>query len=136
MKLKVSYTYPDGPTLNGNIYSEEVLAAAFEEAVFKEMNQSKAIPVLGTTQGPPIGCASATLDGKKVELDVTIHDKVYEKLLQDLYDTLGISLAGMCEKEASSTLTAIKYREALLTAHSAVSCSMEIVEQGKETTNE
>ena len=36
MNLKVSYTYPDGPTLNGNIYSEEVLAAAFEEPAFKD----------------------------------------------------------------------------------------------------
>ena len=111
MKLKASYTYPDGPTLNGNIYSEEVLAAAFEEPALKKMNEAKAIPVLGTTQGPLIGFASATLDGKKVELDVNIHDKVYEKLLQDIYDTTDISLAGMCEKEPSSTLTAIKYRE-------------------------
>lgn len=111
MKLKASYTYPDGPTLNGNIYSEEVLAAAFEEPAFKKMNEAKEIPVLGTTQGPPIGFASATLDGKKVELDVNIDDKVYEKLLQDIYDTTGISLADMCEKEPSSTLTAIKYRE-------------------------
>lgn len=129
MKLKASYTYPDGPTLNGNIYSEEVLVAAFEEPAFKEMNEAKAIPVLGTTQGPLIGFASATLDGKKVELDVNIHDKVYEKLLQDLYDTAGISLAGMCEKEPSGTLTAIKYREALLTSYSAVHCSMEIVKE-------
>ena len=128
MKLKVSCTYPDGPTLNGNIYSEEVLTAAFEEPAFKEMNQAKAIPVLGTTQGPLIGFASATLDGKKVELDVNIHDEVYEKLLQDIYDTAGISLAGMCEKEPSGTLTAIKYREALLTSYSAVRCSMEILE--------
>lgn len=111
MKLKASYTYPDGPTLNGNIYSEEVLAAAFEEPAFKEMNEAKSIPVIGTNQDPPIGFASATLDGKKVELDVNIHDEVYEKLLQDIYDTAGISLAGMCEKEPSSTLTAIKYRE-------------------------
>lgn len=130
MKLKVSYTYPDGPTLNGNIYSEEVLAAAFEEPIFKEMNQLNAIPVLGTTQGPLIGSASATLDGKKVELDVNIHDKVYEKLLQDFYDTAGISLAGKCEKEPSGTLTAIKYREALLTSYSAVRCSMEIITKG------
>lgn len=129
MKLKASYTYPDGPTLNGNIYSEKVLAAAFEEPAFKEMNKAKAIPVLGTTQGPLIGFASATLDGKKVELDVNIHDKVYEKLLQDLYDTAGISLAGMCEKESSGTLTSIKYREALLTSYSAVHCSMEIVKE-------
>ena len=129
MKLKASYTYPDGPTLNGNIYSEEVLVAAFQEPAFKEMNEAEAIPVLGTTQGPLIGFASATLDGKKVELNVNIHDKVYEKLLQDLYDTAGISLAGMCEKEPSSTLTAIKYREALLTSYSAVHCSMEIVKE-------
>ena len=111
MKLKASYIYPDGPTLNGNIYSEEVLAAAFEEPTFKKINEAKSIPVLGTTQGPPIGFASATLDGKKVELDVNIDDKVYEKLLQDIQDTAGISLAGMCEKEPSSTLTAIKYRK-------------------------
>ena len=130
MKLKASYTYPDGPTLNGNIYSEEVLEAAFEEPAFKKMNEAKAIPVLGTTQGPLIGFASATLDGKKVELDVNIHDKVYEKLLQDIYDTTDISLAGMCEKEPSGTLTAIKYREALLTSYSAVHCSMEIVTKG------
>ena len=129
MKLKASYTYPDGLTLNGNIYSEEVLAAAFEEPTFKKMNEAKAIPVLVTTQGPPIGLASATLDGKKVELDVNIHDKVYEKLLQDICDTAGISLAGMCEKEPSSTLTAIKYREALLTSYSAVHCSMEIIKE-------
>ncbi len=126
MKLKASYTYPDGSTLNGNIYSEEVLAAAFEEPAFKEMNQAKAIPVLGTPQGPPIGFASATLDVKKIELDVNIPDKVYEKLLQDIYDTAGISLAGMCEKEPSGTLTAIKYREALLTSLPAVKCSIEI----------
>ena len=130
MKLKASYTYPDGLTLNGNIYSEEVLAAAFEEPTFKKMNEAKAIPVLGTTQGPLIGFASATLDGKKVELDVNIHDKVYEKLLQDIYDTAGTSLAGMCEKEPSGTLTAIKYREALLTSYSAVHCSIEIVTKG------
>lgn len=129
MKLKASYTYPDGPTLDGNIYSEEVLAAAFEEPAFKKMNEAKTIPVLGTTQGPPVGFASATIDGKKVELDVNIHDKVYEKLLQDIYDTAGISLAGMCEKEPSSTLTAIKYREALLTSYSAVHCSMEIIKE-------
>ena len=129
MKLKASYTYPDGPTLNSNIYSEEVLAAAFEEPEFKEMNEARSIPVIGTNQGPPIGFASATLDGKKVELDVNIHDKVYEKLLQDIYDTAGISLAGMCEKEPSSTLTAIKYREALLTSYSAVHCSMEIIKE-------
>lgn len=129
MKLKASYTYPDGPTLNGNIYSEDVLAAAFEEPAFKEMNEAKAIPVLGTTQGPLIGFASATLEGKKVELDVNIHDEVYEKLLQDLYETAGISLAGMCEKEPSGTLTAIKYREALLTSYSAVHCSMEVVKE-------
>ena len=129
MKLKASYTYPDVPTLNGNIYSEEVLAAAFEEPAFKEMNEAKSIPVIGTNQGPPIGFASATLDGKKVELDVNIHDKVYEKLLQDICDTACISLAGMCEKEPSGTLTAIKYREALLTSYSAVHCSMEIVNE-------
>lgn len=130
MRIKAICTYPDGPTLNGNIYSEEVLAAAFEEPAFKEMNQAKAIPVLGTTQGPPIGFASATLDVKKIELDVNIHDKVYKKLLQDLYDTAGISLAGMCEKEPSGTLTVIKYREALLTSYSAVHCSMEIITPG------
>ena len=129
MKLKASYIYPDGPTLNGNLYSEEVLAAAFEEPALKKMNEAKAIPVLGTTQGPLVGFASATLDGKKVELDVNIHDKVYEKLLQDICDTAGISLAGMCEKEPSGTLTAIKYREALLTSYSAVHCSMEIVKE-------
>ena len=129
MRIKASYTYPDGPTLNGNIYSEEVLVAAFEEPAFKEMNEAKAIPVLGTTQGPLIGFASATLDGKKVELDVNIHDEVYAKLLQDIYDTTGISLAGMCEKEPSGTLTTIKYREALLTSYLAVHCSMEIVKE-------
>lgn len=129
MRLKTIYTYPDRPTLNGNTYSEEVLAAAFEEPAFKEMNQSKAVPVLGTAQGPPIGLASATLDGKRVELDVNIHDEVYKKLLQNIYDTAGISLAGRCEKEPSRTLTAIKYREALLTSYSAVSCSMEIIEE-------
>ena len=96
MKLKVSYTYPDGPTLNGNIYSQEVLDAAFEEPAFKKMNEAKAIPVLGTTQGPPIGFAFATLDGKKVKLDINIHDKVYEKLLQDIYDT---SSAAHCSME-------------------------------------
>ena len=96
MKLKASYIYPDGPTLNGNIYSEEVLAAAFEEPAFKKMNEAKSIPVLGTTQGPLIGFASATLDGKKVELDVNIDDKVYEKLLQDIYDT---SSAAHCSME-------------------------------------
>ena len=129
MKLKAIYTYSDGPTLNGNIYSEEVLAAAFEEPAFKEMNQSKAIPVLGTAQGPLIGLASATLNGKRVELDVNIHDEIYKKLLQNIYDTAGISLAGRCEKEPSGTLTVIKYRKALLTSYSAVSCSMEIVKE-------
>lgn len=129
MKIKAICTYPDGPTLTGNIYSSEVLSDAFNEPAFKEMNDAKAIPVLGFTQGPLIGYASATLDGKKVELDVTIHDKAYEKLLQDIYDVAGISLAGKCEKESSGTLTAIKYREALLTYYSAVSCSMEIVEE-------
>ena len=111
MKLKASYIYPDGPTLNGNTYAKEVLGAAFEEPAFKKMNGAKSIPVLGTTQGPLIGFASATLDGKKVELDVNIHDKVYEKLLQDIYDTAGISLAGMCEKEPSGTLTATKIKK-------------------------
>ena len=60
------------------------------------MNEAKSMPVIGTNQGPPIGFAFATLDGKKVELDVNIHDKVYEKLLQDIYDT---SSAAHCSME-------------------------------------
>lgn len=129
MRIKAICTYPDGPTLNGNIYSPEVLADAFNEPAFKEMNDAKAIPVLGSTQGPLIGFASATLDGKKVELDATIHDEAYEEMLQQFYNSAGISLAGMCEKESSGTLTSIKYREALLTSLPAISCSMEIVEE-------
>lgn len=129
MRIKAVCTYPNGPTLNGNIYSEEVLADAFNEPTFKEMNAAKAIPVLSSTQGPLIGYASATLDGKKVELDATIFDKVYEDILQQFYNSAGISLAGMCEKESSGTLTAIKYREALLTSYSAVHCSIEIVKE-------
>lgn len=129
MRIKATCVYPEGPTLNGNIYSEKVLADAFNEPAFKEMNAAKAIPVLGSTQGPLIGYASATLDGKKVELDATIYDKVYEDMLQQFYNSAGISLAGMCEKESSGTLTAVKYREALLTSYPAISCSMEIIEE-------
>ena len=129
MKLKVSYTYPDGPTLNGNIYSPEVLANAFHEPVFQEINQAKAIPVKGYIGGPTIGLASATLDTNKVEIDAVIFDKTYEEILQQVYNYAGISLAGMCNREPSGTLTDIKYREALLTSYPAVSCSMEIVEE-------
>ena len=129
MKLKVSYTYPDGPTLNGNIYTEEVLVAAFEEPAFKEMNEAKAIPVKGYIGGPTIGLASATLDTNKVEIDAVIFDKTYEEILQQVYNYAGISLAGTCNREPSGTLTDIKYREALLTSYSAVSCSKEIVKE-------
>ena len=129
MKIRAVCTYPDGPTLNGNIYSAEVLATAFEEPAFKEMNQARAIPVKGSFNGPLIGRASATLDGNIVRIDADITDTVYKELLQQIYDTAGISLAGMCEKEPSGTLTAIKYREALLTSYSAVHCSMEIVKE-------
>ncbi len=130
MRIKAICTYPDGPTLNGNIYSPQVLADAFNEPVFQEMNSMCAIPVKDSVvEGRVIGFACATLDGKRIEIDANIIDKVYEELLQDIYDTAGISLAGMCEKEPSGTLTAIKYREALLTSYSAVSCSMEIIKE-------
>lgn len=136
MKIKSTISYPiNEPTINGNIYNKEALYDAFQNKAFVEMNESKEIPVhymSGTYQSEPIGFATAKLlDNGKVEVEAQIFDKVLSESLST-YDGLkdvGIILAGKCSKTYKGILSNIKYREALLTLHPAMHCSMEIIEQ-------
>lgn len=136
MKIKSTVSYPiNTPTLNGNIYGKEALQAAFQDKAFVERNECKSIPVhyvSGSYQSAPIGFATAKIiDDSTVEVEAELFDRAITESLQS-YEGLkdaGIILAGKCSKTYEGVLSNIEYREALLTLHPAISCSMEIVEE-------
>ena len=136
MRIKSTVSYPiNTPTLNGNIYGKEALELAFKDKAFTELNEAKAIPVhyvTGSYGSDTIGLASARLlENGHVEVEAELFDKPIQESLHD-EDTLnkaGIILSGMCTKTYEGVLSNIEYREALLTMHPAIHCSMEIVKE-------
>ena len=81
MKITCKYTYPETGTRNGRVYSREVLEKAFNNPVFKEYNESKAIPVK-FEDDDFIGLASAQLDGTTVTVDAEVVNTTYTEVLK------------------------------------------------------
>lgn len=94
MKVSMKYAYPEKGTRNGRIYPPEVLEQAFNEPAFKELCNTKALPIL-SEDNKLIGMGTATLEDKRVvAIDGEVFDSTYIKLLKDFKDSVAFTLAG------------------------------------------
>ena len=94
MRVTIKYAYPEKGTRNGRIYPPEVLEKAFNEPAFKELCNTKALPIL-SEDNKLIGMGMATLEDKRVvAIDGEVFDSTYIKLLKDFKDSVAFTLAG------------------------------------------
>lgn len=93
MKVYMKYAYPEIGTRNGRVYTREVLEKAFNDPVFKEYNESKAIPVR-SEYDDFIGLASAQLEGNTVTVEADIINTVYTEAFKVAPENINFTLAG------------------------------------------
>ena len=130
MKITCKYVYPETGTRNGRVYSREVLEKAFNDPMFKEYNESKAIPVK-FEDDDFIGLASAQLDGTTVTVDAEIVNTTYMEVLKTAPESIGFTLAGhgntICkEEDGLNVVTDFTIDSVLISSRAAVDCQTEI----------
>ena len=128
MKITCKYTYPETGTRNGRVYSREVLEKAFNDPVFKEYNESKAIPVKFEDDSF-IGLASAQLDDTTVTVDAEIVNTTYAEVLKTAPESISFTLAGhgnTIYKDDASIVTDFTIDSVLLSSRAAVDCQTTI----------
>lgn len=129
MRVTIKYAYPEKGTLNGRIYSPEVIEKAFNESAFKECCLANAVPIKDET-GELIGMGTARLEDERVvNIDAEVFSPAYIKAIKIAERNLGITLAGygnVVHKNGVNIVTDFTIDSAMLCAQSAVDCSMEI----------
>ena len=129
MKITCKYTYPETGTRNGRVYSREVLEKAFNNPVFKESNENKAIPV--KFENDFIGLASAQLDGTTVTVDADVANTAYMEVLKTAPESIGFTLAGHGnmiyeDENGLNVITDFTIDSVLLSSRAAVDCQTKI----------
>ena len=123
MKVTMKYAYPEKGTRNGRIYPPEVLEKAFNAPAFKELCNTKALPIL-SEDNKLIGMGTATLEDKRVvAIDGEVFDSTYIKLLKDLKDSVVFTLAGTGAVEYTddkAVVTEVAFTHAMFTPCPAV----------------
>lgn len=129
MKVSIKYAYPEKGTRNGRIYSPEVLEKAFNESAFKELCLAKALPIKDEA-GELIGIGTAYLeDGRVVAIDAEVFSPPHIKAIKAAERSFGFTLAGYgntVHKNGIEVVTDFTIDSAMLCAHPAVDCSMEL----------
>lgn len=119
----MKYAYPEKGTMNGRIYPPEVLEKAFNKPAFKELCNTKALPIL-SKDNKLIGLGTATLEDKRVvAIDGEVFDSTYIKLLKDFKDSVAFTLAGTGTVEYTedkAVVTEAKFTHAMFTPYPAV----------------
>lgn len=123
MKVSMKYAYPEKGTRNGRIYPPEVLEKAFNEPAFKELCNTKALPIL-SEDNKFIGMGTAMLEDKRVvAIDGEVFDSTYIKLLKDFKDSVAFTLAGTGAVEYTddkAVVTEVDFTHAMFTPCPAV----------------
>ena len=132
LKVCMKYKYPENGTKNGRVYSPEVLAKAFSEPAFKEACLNKALPIVSEDE-KLIGMGTAELeDYRVVNVNGTIFDTTYIKLLKDFKNSATLTLVGHGAVEYTddkAVVSEVNFTHAMVTPHPAVDvCSMELSE--------
>ena len=128
MKIICKYTYPETGTRNGRVYSREVLEKAFNDPVFKEYNESKAIQVK-SEYDDFIGLASAQLDGNTVTVEADIINTTYTEVFKVAPENISFTLAGRgntVHKDDVAIVTDFTIDSVLVSSNVAVDCQTEI----------
>ena len=119
----MKYAYSEKGTRNGRIYPPEVLEKAFNEPAFKELCDTKALPIL-SEDNKLIGMGTATLEDKRVvAIDGEVFDSTYIKLLKDFKDSVAFTLAGTGAVEYTdnkAVVTEVGFTHAMFTPYPAV----------------
>lgn len=125
MRVSIKYTYPEKGTRNGRIYPPEVLEKAFNESAFKELCNTKALPIM-SEDNKLIGMGAAMLEDKRVvAIDGEVFDSTYIKLFKDLKHNVAFTLAGIGAVEYTddkAVVTDVKFTHAMFTPCPAVDC--------------
>lgn len=125
MRVTVKYAYPEKGTRNGRIYPQEVLEKAFNEPAFKELCETKALPIL-SEDNKFIGMGTAMFEDKRVvAIDGEIFDSTYIKLLKDFKDRAAFTLAGTGAVEYTddkAVVTEVAFTHAMFTSYPTVDC--------------
>lgn len=132
MRVTIKYAYPEKGTRNGRIYSQEVLEKAFNEPAFKELCLAKALPIKDEA-GEFIGMGTARLeDGRVVAIDAEVFSLAHINALKIADRNIGLTLAGygnVVHRNGVNIVTDFTIDSAMLCAHTAVDCSMEIYQE-------
>ena len=132
MKVSMKYAYPEKGTRNGRIYPPEVLEKAFNEPAFKERCLANAVPIKDEA-GEFIGMGTARLeDGRVVTIDAEIFSLAHINALKIADRNIGLTLAGygnVVHRNGVNIVTDFTIDSAMLCAHTAVDCSMEIYQE-------
>ena len=125
MKVSMKYAYSEKGTRNGRIYPPEVLEEAFNKPAFKELCDTKALPIL-SEDNKLIGMGTAMLEDKRVvAIDGEIFDSTYIKLLKDFKDNVAFTLAGTGTVEYTddkAVVTEVAFTHAMFNPCPAVDC--------------
>ena len=128
MKITCKYTYPETGTRNGRVYSREVLEKAFNDPVFKEYNESKAIQVK-SEYDDFIGLASAQLEGDTVTIEADIINTTYTEAFKVAPENISFTLAGhgnTVHKDDVAIVTDFTINSVLVSSNAAVDCQTKI----------
>lgn len=129
MRVTIKYAYPEKGTRNGRLYSPEVLEKAFNEPAFKECCVANTVP-LKDEAGELIGMGTAYLeDGRVVTIDAEVFSPPHIKAIKAAERSFGFTLAGYgntVHKNGMEVVTDFTIDSAMLCAHPAVDCSIEL----------
>ena len=130
MKITCKYAYPETGTRNGRVYSREVLEKAFNDPVFKEYNESKAIPVK-SEYDDFIGLASAQLAGDTVTVAAEIVNTTYTEAFKVAPENISFTLAGhgntvYKDEDDVAIVTDFTIDSVLVSSNAAVDCQTKI----------
>ena len=134
MKITCKYAYPETGTRNDRVYSREVLEKAFNDPVFKEYNESKAIPVK-SEYDDFIGLASAQLDGDTVTVEAEIVNTTYTEAFKVATENISFALAGhgntvYKDEDDVAIVTDFTIDSVLVSSNAAVDCQTKICLEG------
>ena len=134
MKITCKYVYPETGTRNGRVYSQEVLEKAFNDPVFKEYNESKAIPVK-SEYNDFIGLASAQLDDGTVTVEADILNTTYTEAFKVAPENISFTLAGhgntiYKDEDDVAVVTDFTIDSVLVSSNAAVDCQTRICAEG------
>ena len=118
----------DKPTRSRRLYTKDALEKAFNNDIFIEQNEKRAIPIM-TEDGSIVGTAHCSLDYPTINIEGVINND-FKDVLNDT--ALTHSGCGHIEYDKTSDMqivTEYKLCELLLSSHAYVDCSMEVVKE-------